>query len=174
MGISWSAMRRLLEQENICDSLKGRVQYFATRYRESHDREGRIAIRIDGNEVFKSDFYDWDIKRHQTWDEINETKGRKTSYSESGEQMELGALNKGGLDQFAFYNAFHAYSNSSIDDSLAAPDPVIRLFAILDKRVGKRSLQKILSEVGNQPEWLQFFYRLRLEADGISSNSSIE
>jgi len=88
--------------------------------------------------------------------------------------MELGALNKGGFGHFAFYNAFHSYSNSSIEDSLAAPDPVIRLFAILDKRVGKRRLKKIVSEVGNQPEWLQFFYRLRLEADGISRNSSIE
>ena len=53
---------------------------------------------------------------------------------------------KGGFDQFAFYNAFHAYNNGSIDDSLASPNPVIRLFAIFDKRVGKRRLQKILSE----------------------------
>ena len=35
MGLSWSAMRKVLEDENICDSLKGRVQYFVTRYRES-------------------------------------------------------------------------------------------------------------------------------------------
>ena len=174
MGISWSAMRKVLEQENICDSLKGRVQYFATRYRESHDQEGRVAIRLDGKEVFKSDFYDWSIKRNQTWSEINDTEGRKTSYYESGEHMELGALVKGGFDQFAFYNAFHAYNNGSIDDSLASPNPVIRLFAIFDKRVGKRRLQKILSEVGNQPEWLRYFYQLRLEADGISCNSSGE
>ena len=31
MGLSWSAMRKVLEDENICDSLKGRVQYFVTR-----------------------------------------------------------------------------------------------------------------------------------------------
>ena len=171
MGMSWSAIRKVLEQENICDSLKGRVQYFATRYRSSHDQEGRVAIRLDGNEVFRSDFYDWATKRHQTWDEICVAKGRKTSYSESGEQMELGALNKGGFDQFAFYNAFHAYKNSSIDDGLVSPDPVVRLFTILDKRVGKRRLQKILSEISDQPEWLQFFYRLRLEADGIASTT---
>jgi hypothetical protein len=131
MGLSWSAMRKVLEKETICGSLNGRIQYFATRYRESHDQEGRVAVRLDGKEIFKSDFFDWDIKRHQAWDEINEAKGRKTSYAESGEQMELGALNKGGFDQFTFYNAFHTYQNSSIDDSLMSPDPVVRLFAIL-------------------------------------------
>lgn len=167
MGISWSGMRKVLEQDNICDSLKGRIQYFATRYKKSPDQEGRVAIRLDGNEIFKSDFYDWDIERHQAWDEINECKGRKTSYAESGEQMELGALNKGGFDQFTFYDAFYTYWNNSIDDNLISPDPVVRLFAILDKRVGKRRLMKVITEIDNQPEWLQPFYYLRLESDGI-------
>lgn len=79
----------------------------------------------------------------------------------------LGALNKGGFDQYAFYNAFHAYQNSSINESLLSPDPVVRLFAILDRRVGKRRLQAMALEVEKQPEWLQIFYRLRLAADGM-------
>lgn len=54
MGQSWSSMRKKLEQENICEALNGRIQYFATRYRESHDLEGRVAIRLDGQEVFRS------------------------------------------------------------------------------------------------------------------------
>lgn len=167
MGISWSAMRRILERENICDSLKGRIQYFATRYSKSHDQEGRVAIRLDGKEVFKSCFYDWDRKRDEAWDEINTEAGRKTSYLESGEQMELGALNRGGFDQYAFYAAFHTYQNSSIDESLISPDPVVRLFAIMDRRVGKRRLQTLTLKVEEQPEWLQTFYRLRLAADGV-------
>ncbi len=61
MALSWSGMRKVLEQENICDSLKGRIQYFATRYRKSHDEEGRVAIRLDGEELFKSSWFDWNI-----------------------------------------------------------------------------------------------------------------
>ena len=106
MGLSWSTMRKVLEQENICDSLKGRVQYFVTRYRESHDQEGRVAVRLDGNEIFKSNFYDGEIERREAWNEINASKGRPTDYAESGEQMELEALNKGGFERFAFYDAF--------------------------------------------------------------------
>ena len=167
MGLSWSAMRKVLEQENICDSLKGRVQYFVTRYRESHDEEGRVAVRLDGNEIFKSNFYDGEIERREAWNEINASKGRPTDYAESGEQMELAALNKGGFERFAFYNAFYRYQNSGINDSLQSSDPVVRLFAILDKRVGKRRLHKIVSETEQQPAWLKPFYRLRLELDGI-------
>ena len=165
MGISWSGMRKILEQESICDSLKGHIQYFATRYGKSSDQEGRVAIRLDGKEIFKSCFYDWDRKRYEAWSEINAEAGRKTSYLESGTQMELGALNKGGFDQFAFYAAFYAYQNSSIEESLLSLDPVVRLFAIMDKRVGKRRLQSL--DITSQPGWLQIFYRLRLEAAGI-------
>lgn len=168
MGQSWNSMRKVLEQENICDSLNGRIQYFATRYRESHDETGRVAIRLDGEEIFKSNFFDWDIKRHQAWREINMAKGRPTSYNESGEQMELEAINKSGITQWHFYNAFHYYHNHSIKDSLNYEDPIVRLFAIFDKRVGKRTLQGLADEVQHQPSWLQVFYKLRLEADGIS------
>jgi len=171
MGLSWSAMRKILEKENICDSLKGRIQYFATRYRKSPDQEGRVAILLDGKEIFKSDYYDWDIKRNQSWVEIDEIKGRKTSYSESSKQMELGALNKGGFDQWSFYEAFHKYQNQSIDISLNSDNPVVRLFAIMDKRTGNKRLQKIISEVETQPEWLQFFYRLRLETNKVYKKS---
>lgn len=167
MGLSWSAMRKILEQDNICDCLKGRIQYFATRYRKSHDELGRIAVRLDGSEVFKSCYYDYDIKRHEAWDEINISKGRGTSYSESRDEMELGALVKGGISQYSFYDAFHIYNNSSIADSLESVNPVVRLFAMLDKRVGKRTLEKISTQISSQPEWLQVFYKLRLEADGI-------
>lgn len=87
--------------------------------------------------------------------------------------MELGALNRGGFDQFAFYNAFHFYQNHSIDESLSSPDPIVKLFAIFDKRVGKRRLQKILSEIESQPDWLKIFYRLRMEAEGIKYNPAV-
>ena len=170
MGISWSAMRRILEQENICDSLKGRVRYFATRYNKSHDQKGRVAILLDGQEVFRSCFFDWDRKRDEAWAEINARAGRGTSYRESGEQIERGALNKGGFDQFAFYRAFYLYQNSRIEESLCSPDPVVRLFAVMDKRVGKRRLRALAADADNQPAWLQTFYCLRLSAEEADSS----
>jgi len=44
---------------------------------------------------------------------------------------------------------------------------MVRLLAVLDRRVGKRTLEKLKDEVDKQPEWLKKFYLLRLEAEGI-------
>ena len=54
---SWSGIRRKLEQDYLCPALRGRIQYFAATYRQSHDREGRVAIRQDGAEMLRSDYY---------------------------------------------------------------------------------------------------------------------
>jgi len=35
-----NGIRHKLEQEYLAESLRGRIQYFATTYRESHDQEG--------------------------------------------------------------------------------------------------------------------------------------
>ena len=53
MGQSWSGIRKRLEEDLLCYSLKGRVQYQITKYRKSHDESGRIAILFDGHQIFK-------------------------------------------------------------------------------------------------------------------------
>lgn len=50
MGMSWSAMRKVLEEEYICDALRGRVRYFVTRYRLIDDI-GAVAIYVDGERL---------------------------------------------------------------------------------------------------------------------------
>ena len=167
MGHSWSYMRKQLEQENICESLKGRIQYFVTRYKKAHDQEGRVAVRLDGKEVLKSCFYDWENKRVQVRENIHIPNIENISYWEHWDRVHLETKNFAGFDQYAFYEAFYFYQNHNIDESIEYEDPVVRLFAIFDKRIGKRKLAKIAAKTEIQPEWLQVFYRLRIEADGI-------
>jgi len=38
---------------------------------------------------------------------------------------------------------------------------------ILDRRTGKRTLEKLKPTVDEQPEWLRYFYQLRLESEGL-------
>jgi len=154
MGQSWSDMRKQLEQEYLCDSLKGRIQFFVTRYPRTFDEHTRIAIRVDGEELLKSDFVKW----HRA--------------AEGTAQSGIEIHNKGGFDSVEFYNAFYAYQNQSIQKSLFCEDPLVRLFAILDRRVGKRSLQKILPSIQNQPGWLRPFYLLRLTAEDITGSTA--
>lgn len=66
-----------------------------------------------------------------------------------------------------FCEALEKYRNQSVKESINSDNPLVRMFAILDRRVGKRTLLGIKDTVNQQPEWLQVFYRLRLEADSI-------
>ncbi len=66
-----------------------------------------------------------------------------------------------------FCNALEIYRNENIKESLFSNTTLIRMFAILDRRVGKRTLEKIKDNVIKQPKWLQIFYQLRFEAEGI-------
>ena len=165
MGISFSAMRKILEQENICDLLKGRVRYFATRYRESHDEMGRVAILIDDVEVMKSSWFIWAEKSHDIYEKTRGSHNNGLTYEEYWDKVYIETSNQGGFDQFCFYNAFYKYQNQSIDDNISDNEPIVRLFAVMDKRIGKRRLPFIRDAVGNQPDWLKPFYLLRLIAD---------
>jgi len=159
-GMSWSKMRKILEQENICNSLKGRIQYFQTRYREAHDQTSRVAIRLDGKEIFTSDYFEFVKKQWELGQQMKQEVGR----IDHGDIYK--ELNSQGYN-YSFYNSFYAYHNTSIEESLKSSDSMVRLFAILDKRVGKRRLKKLALEVNKQPRWLQVFYRLRLETESI-------
>ena len=166
-GMSWSAMRKVLEQENICDSLKGRIQYFQTRYRKTHDHTSRVAIRLDGKEIFQTDFFRYYNKVYEIHRERMESD-KKIGYGESYDQAFQVATEQVGM--YSFFDAFHIYRNSNIGESIVSPNPYVRLFAILDKRIGKRRLKNLLPEIEKQPEWLQVFYRLRFEVEGVDKN----
>lgn len=62
MGKSWSGLRKELEEELICESLKGRVQYFLTHYHGAPDNYGRVAVRVDGNEIIHGNPYSFYMK----------------------------------------------------------------------------------------------------------------
>jgi hypothetical protein len=53
----------------------------------------------------------------------------------------------------------------SIQDALVSEDSIIKILAVLDKRVGKRTLQKIkeAEEYRKYPGWVRQFYELRLK-----------
>ena len=39
------------------------------------------------------------------------------------------------------------------------------MFAVLDRRVGKRTISKMKNIIDEQPEWLRQFYKLRIDAE---------
>ena len=158
---TWNEMRHKLEKEYLADSLRGRIQYFVTRYRKSHDQEGRAAILLDGKEVLQGNFYNYYLKsgylppedpRHNGWDFCT---------------VDGSALDLGMFDQLSFFRAFSEFDNQSIEKSMSSDNLLVRIFSILDRRVGKRRLLAMKEQMRREPQYLQFFFCVRAEAEGL-------
>ena len=160
---SWSSIRRKLENEYLALSLRGRIQYFVTRYKFSHDQEGRAAILLDGEEVLRGNYYNKFFKFDLFPRDEKYLSRIRNEYSYIDEV----ALELGCFDQRSFYLSFKEFDNQSIEDSLKSDNLLVRIFAILDRRIGKRRLVKMRNEIENEPEIFQFFYNVRVEAEQI-------
>lgn len=164
---SWSDIRKTLEQDRLAPSLRGRVQYYITRYREAHDDHGRVAIRVDGKEVFKSSIFDVFKLEQEIEQRMDEQYPGLTGRDRWSKENEL-LFTQGAASDHVFYYAFREYDTQSIEQSLESKNALVRVLAILDRRVGKRRLAMIKKRgFDGEPEWVQFFYRLRLEAEGL-------
>lgn len=165
---SWSGMRKYLEQEMLAESLKDRIRYGCTAY-----------VGMDGCHIFEVCIDGEQIKRF-SWETVNTyfiDNGFTSNKNPSGigeYWAEFWSL----LDKYPitdrteytdeeFCAALEKYRNQDIQESLRSNNPIIRMFAILDRRVGKRALIKVKGAIEEQPIWLRRFYRLRLTAEGI-------
>ena len=160
---TWSGIRKKLETEYLAQSLRGHIQYYATSYRQSHDQEGRAAIRYDGKEIIKGCYWNNWMKAHLfPKDEKYERRMRvENAY------MDDTALRLGVFDQRSFYRAFEEFDNQSIEKSLKSDDLIVRIMAVLDRRVGKRRLLLMKEKMENEPETFREFYAIRMKAEGL-------
>jgi hypothetical protein len=177
MAQSWSRIRKRLEQEFLCDSLKGRIQYFITHYHGAPDNYGRIALRVDGKEVLQGNPYTYyrDYNRLESdLKKVLEVPSREWNGKDWDNRVDNEAVenvvkrianNRGDFEIYDITDAIAKYLESPIEKSLISENPIIRMLAVMDRRIGKRTVNKLKSELDKQPEWLKLFYRLRIEAE---------
>lgn len=157
---SWSGLNKQMS-DNICDKLKGRITYFLTRYHEVHNSYGRASIRLDGNELTNFswvDMYKQDCGINKLWEETGSWDYQNSELKEKWD-------NKAAFSDYDFLAAATSYLQLSIKDALDSDNYLIKVFAIMDRRVGKRILDRIRAEeeYKTYPEWVQQFYRFRIE-----------
>ena len=95
---TWSGIRKKLEQDYLCPALRGHIQYFAASYRESHDQIGRAAIRLDGVEVLRSNYYAYE---QNYWNRYQALQREGAGENDSKTPFRLaheGTLNDGCFD----------------------------------------------------------------------------
>ena len=98
---------------------RGHIQYFATSYSKSADHEGRAAIRTDGVEVLRSNYYTY---FENVWTKFHHLRSTTLkdcdSAKEAIDRSHAYALEQGTFDQKAFYEAFGIFDNQSIEQRL--------------------------------------------------------
>ncbi len=166
---SWSGMRTYLEQDMLADSLKGRVRYGCTTY-----------IGMDGCHIFELCIDKQQIKRFslETVNSYFIEKGYK-SMLHPGDARDYWDDFPALVDQYSvnerteytddeFCDALQQYRHQDIQDSIRSSHPLVVMFALLDRRVGKRTLASIRDDMAKRPLWLQRLYQLRVDAEYTS------
>ena len=174
---SWSGVRKRLERDLLCENLRGRVQYFLTHYHGAPDDYGRFSLRVDGEEIiFAHPYNDLAVSRlsEQVREEFGEERDWLTLDEEDPERYEtifreadLRAIRCDQMEIYHIIRALRTYLSQPVQESIHSENPAVRMFAVLDRRVGKRTLRTLRSELDEQPPWLRPIYQLRFEAEGL-------
>ena len=175
---SWSGLKKQLE-DLLCDSLKGRISYFYTTYRRAHDHYGRASINLDKAELLN---FEWTVMAEQSYDIFKQEakmpphpsalEDYYAAQQRYNEACDIAAREKwmpnGTLCETDFIYSASAYVNTDIEEALESENYLLRVFAFMDRRVGKRTLIKIREEAERLPIWARRFYELRIEAEGVA------
>ncbi|QIB69683.1 hypothetical protein Ami103574_10275 [Aminipila butyrica] len=158
---SWAGLKKQLS-ENLCDALKDRVTYFLTRYHDVHNSYGRAAILLDGKELV---CFSWIEMYYQE-------KDISPLYDENPNAVyeELVAKMKPKWDvnctycEMDFLEAVLQFRNLPIQAALESENYIIKVLAIMDRRVGKRTRLQLRTDATylTFPDWVRQFYELRL------------
>ncbi len=176
---SWSGLKKQMN-ELLCPELKDKISYFYTSYHKVHNAYGRASISYNNNELVS---FSWDKNYSQTQD-IREqyTKMdyvpsmiRGDSYEDCLKAFNLARENASKekwmpdciLCEGDFIQSVSLYLNTYISSSLHSDNYLLRVFAYMDRRVGKRTLLKIEDEVEELPEWVKQFYFIRCQAENL-------
>ncbi len=165
---SWSGMRKYLEKEMLAPSLYGRVRYNCTAY-----------VGMDGCHIYEL-YMDDNLTKQFSWETVNsyfikqgyKSKKNPTGIGEYWEDfwatMESVPMNeRTEYTDNEFADALKTYRGQPISKSLFSDNPLIRMFAIFDRRAGKRSLEKLTADMEKQPEWLKQVFIFRMKAEGL-------
>ncbi len=148
---SWKGMKKYLEQKMLCPELKGRINFHYEVYPRFGWASACFVLSLDGD-IIKTFGENYAIARL-------EEQG-KWKYGQ-----DLYRIPIQGRDEYTdceFSDALQAYRNQSIQTSICSDNPIMRMFAILDRRVGKRTLARLRDSINDQPQWLRCLYEVRM------------
>lgn len=183
----WSKLKQQLESF-LCPALVGRVEYQSTSYRYAPDKAGWCCITVDKKQVFNMSDLASQIRWYQTEQEIKNDPEFQIPISE--EDIEAVRKDTGGkvpeerleviakgrkiadcakdimtaqavLSKSDFYLAANSFLSGSIEESLESKEILLNIFALVDRRLGKKRIAGLEEKMKLKHPIVQYFYALR-------------
>lgn len=162
--MQWSKLKARVK-ERICPELRSRIDFHLTSYRHSHDETEKVWSTIDGVRVATFSWYQkqWRSAERDEEGRLVRRHNCASSALPKGDPA-WAETAKMRLPQ-DFGNAMRLYLDLKIQDALTSADPIIRAFALIDRRCGKRSLRTLHMRRDDDP-LVRAFWHARLQSTG--------
>jgi hypothetical protein len=146
--VIWSKKMRIF-QDRLAPSLKVRLSIKTAGYRNAYEERGRTWIEYDGKEILSF----CDFRFENRWRELG---------------GDFDAVNADGVcSKQDFGIALGQFIDSKIDEALASENRLVRALAMVDRRLGRRSLLKLSKEPIEGPAKVLLEVRLIAERIGV-------
>lgn len=155
-AMQWSKIRTRL-RALVCPELRKRVDFHLTNYRKYGSSGNEVWITVDGAKVFSASYCDYMISENV----LHRERGLRTYAVGREGKAAHDVLTQAEIhdDSITVYT-FREYLDSDPQDALVSTDPVLKSLAIIDRRVGQRTLGKL--RIGkNEHSLVRTFYNLR-------------
>lgn len=196
MPTNWKYIKKLLEKEFLCEKLRGHITYDLTDYRPAPWYQQHFIMKCDDTILLEASqpHCEWDKRFNYPTVEYGACQmiAEKAClrFGESGiPQAEVERITRFTTNEvmayISHYNAVYGvaeiidaigvYLHSDIEKSLSSEEFFILALAILDRRCGKRKLEKFAEwNYVSYPNWLRDIFRLRFEAEGLAYSKAFE
>jgi hypothetical protein len=169
--MAWTRLKKKVENF-LCPKLRGRISFHMTTYRKSHDRDGyRCWIMVDGEQIEMGRYGDYGWRQEIRYFGVPwfATKEEEEAILRHNESI---VASRGLYTSFLFFDALEAYPRLSIRAALASPHVLHQALALVDRRLGRRTFEKIRVLEDAHP-LIRRFYDLRAEVEGWPRSDSI-
>jgi hypothetical protein len=175
--MKWSQLKKRFE-ETFADSVRGRVEVWATRYRNAHDQAGECWITFDKKQILNmADFTYYkqyygeaqrirELGNCQDYRNPEQEEGYYRAYEQALEHTQRNSV----FESSDLKIAMAEYLNTGIDVVHASPRPILKAFSLLDRRFGKRRL--LAFSPTNEHAMVQMLYEIRCQLEGVPSRSN--
>lgn len=169
----WSKIKKNIENK-FSENLNKKIQLYITSYGTNYDTAdlfNRGWITVDGKEVVNfstPDSFYLNGSDYHFATPTNCTVSKEIEYKNRNPNL---LSEKGEFSKFDLSHCCYAYLDLNIDEAINHESPIIKMLAVLDKRLGKRRLKKLNDQ--EQHPLVRFFLNLRIESEEINASKEI-